>query len=64
MPIYLPVRGGTGKTSMAKIFARYQLRAGRPTDHPVTSVVLCKSILSGQSMDVLEIDAASKSRYR
>ncbi|WP_295824936.1 DNA polymerase III subunit gamma/tau, partial [uncultured Veillonella sp.] len=30
-----------------------------PTDHPCNECSACKSILSGQSMDVLEIDAAS-----
>ena len=50
---------GTGKTSMAKIFARaINCEHGR-TDHPCNECSACKSILSGQSMDVLEIDAAS-----
>jgi len=50
---------GTGKTSMAKIFARAVNCEHGPTDHPCNECSVCKSILSGQSMDVLEIDAAS-----
>ena len=50
---------GTGKTSMAKIFARAINCEHGPTDHPCNECSVCKSILSGQSMDVLEIDAAS-----
>ncbi|WP_251424031.1 DNA polymerase III subunit gamma/tau [Veillonella agrestimuris] len=50
---------GTGKTSMAKIFARAINCEHGPTDHPCNECAACKSILSGQSMDVLEIDAAS-----
>ena len=50
---------GTGKTSMAKIFARAINCEHGPTDHPCNECSACQSILSGQSMDVLEIDAAS-----
>ena len=50
---------GTGKTSLAKIFARAINCEHGPTDHPCNECSACKSILSGQSMDVLEIDAAS-----
>ena len=50
---------GTGKTSMAKIFARAINCEHGPTDHPCNECSACKAILSGQSMDVLEIDAAS-----
>ena len=50
---------GTGKTSMAKIFARAINCEHGPTDHPCNECSACKLILSGQSMDVLEIDAAS-----
>ena len=50
---------GTGKTSMAKIFARAINCEHGPTDHPCNECSACKSILSGQSMDALEIDAAS-----
>ena len=44
---------------MAKIFARAINCEYGPTDHPCNECSACKSILSGQSMDVLEIDAAS-----
>ena len=50
---------GTGKTSMAKIFARAINCEHGPTNHPCNECSACNSILSGQSMDVLEIDAAS-----
>ena len=50
---------GTGKTSTAKIFARAINCEHGPTDHPCNECSACRSILSGQSMDVLEIDAAS-----
>ncbi|WP_298631627.1 DNA polymerase III subunit gamma/tau, partial [uncultured Veillonella sp.] len=43
----------------AKIFARAINCEHGPTDHPCNECSACKSILSGQSMDVLEIDAAS-----
>ena len=50
---------GTGKTSMAKILLVPLIVNMVPTDHPCNECSVCKSILSGQSMDVLEIDAAS-----
>ncbi len=50
---------GTGKTSMAKIFARAINCEHGPTDTPCNSCTACRQILGGQSMDVLEIDAAS-----
>lgn len=50
---------GTGKTSVAKIFARAINCEKGPTDHPCNECDNCKQILNGQSMDVVEIDAAS-----
>lgn len=50
---------GTGKTSMAKIFARAINCEQGPTDHPCNECTACRQILLGQSMDVFEIDAAS-----
>lgn len=50
---------GTGKTSMAKIFARAMNCDHGPTDHPCNTCDSCVQILKGASMDVLEIDAAS-----
>lgn len=50
---------GTGKTSVAKIFAR-AINCENPQDgNPCNECVLCKAILQGTSMNVVEIDAAS-----
>lgn len=50
---------GTGKTSIAKIFAR-AVNCEHPVDgSPCNECAACCSILSGSSMNVVEIDAAS-----
>ena len=50
---------GTGKTSIAKIFAR-AVNCENPTDgSPCNECPTCKAISSGASMNVVEIDAAS-----
>ena len=50
---------GTGKTSIAKIFAR-AVNCGNPVDgSPCNECAVCKAINSGASMNVVEIDAAS-----
>ncbi|MGI5948078.1 MAG: DNA polymerase III subunit gamma/tau [Lachnospiraceae bacterium] len=50
---------GTGKTSIAKIFAR-AVNCENPQDgSPCNECPSCKSILEGSSMNVVEIDAAS-----
>lgn len=50
---------GTGKTSAAKIFAR-AVNCENPQDgNPCNLCRSCKEILSGSSMNVLEMDAAS-----
>lgn len=50
---------GTGKTSIAKIFAR-AVNCERPENgSPCNECDTCKSILSSSSMNVVEIDAAS-----
>ncbi|MBR5789812.1 MAG: DNA polymerase III subunit gamma/tau, partial [Lachnospiraceae bacterium] len=50
---------GTGKTSIAKIFAR-AVNCEHPVDgNPCMECATCKSILEGSSMNVIEIDAAS-----
>ena len=59
MPIYLPVHGGLVRRVWRRFFARAINCEHGPTDHPCNECSACKSILSGQSMDVLEIDAAS-----
>ena len=50
---------GTGKTSTAKIFARAMNCMHGPTSHPCNECEVCRHILQGESMDVVEIDAAS-----
>ena len=50
---------GTGKTSIAKIFAR-AVNCENPIDgSPCNQCPSCRAILSGSSMNVVEIDAAS-----
>lgn len=50
---------GTGKTTIAKIFAR-AVNCEQPVDgSPCGECASCKSILAGASMNVIEIDAAS-----
>ena len=50
---------GTGKTTIAKIFAR-AVNCEAPQDgNPCNECEVCKGILSGSIMDVMEIDAAS-----
>lgn len=50
---------GTGKTSVAKIFAK-AVNCERPVDgSPCGECSMCKAISEGRSMNVIEIDAAS-----
>jgi DNA polymerase-3 subunit gamma/tau len=50
---------GTGKTSAAKVFAR-AINCMNPQDgEPCNECEACKSILSGDTTDVVEMDAAS-----
>lgn len=50
---------GTGKTTIAKIFAK-AVNCENPADgSPCGECALCRSIASGASMNVIEIDAAS-----
>lgn len=50
---------GTGKTSVAKIFAR-AINCENPQDgNPCNECAICKGIHQGTSMNVVEIDAAS-----
>ena len=50
---------GTGKTSVAKIFAK-AVNCEHPVDgSPCGECAMCKAISSGASMNVIEIDAAS-----
>ena len=51
---------GTGKTSMAKILARsLNCERGGPTVTPCGECESCRTIASGTSVDVVEMDAAS-----
>ena len=50
---------GTGKTTVAKIFAR-AVNCENPTENgPCGECPVCKAITNGSSMNVIEIDAAS-----
>ena len=50
---------GTGKTSVAKVFAR-AINCENPKDgSPCNECAVCRSISEGSSMNVVEIDAAS-----
>lgn len=50
---------GTGKTSTAKIFAKAINCLEGPTAEPCNNCSVCKKIAENNSLDVLEIDAAS-----
>lgn len=50
---------GSGKTSAAKIFARCINCVHGPTATPDNTCTLCEAMLTGQALDVVEIDAAS-----
>ena len=50
---------GTGKTTVAKVFAKAVNCLDPQDGSPCGQCVLCKSIASGNSMNVMEIDAAS-----
>ncbi|MFP4017287.1 MAG: DNA polymerase III subunit gamma/tau [Halanaerobiales bacterium] len=50
---------GTGKTSTAKIYAQALNCVNGPTAEPCGECEACRKIQTGQSIDVIEIDAAS-----
>ncbi len=53
---------GVGKTSLARLFSRCLNCNLGITYNPCFSCFNCKSIISGKSTDVIEIDAASRTR--
>jgi DNA polymerase III subunit gamma/tau len=57
-------KSGTGKTSTARIFAKSLncLESDKPTLTPCGKCLNCRSIEAGSSLDVLELDAASKNK--
>ncbi len=50
---------GTGKTTIAKIFAKAVNCENRTDGSPCGECAICKAIAAGASMNVIEIDAAS-----
>ncbi len=50
---------GTGKTSMARIFAKSLNCASGPTVTPCQTCELCQGVTQGNALDVTEFDAAS-----
>lgn len=50
---------GTGKTTTARIFAKALNCVNGPSIAPAIDDPICKSIVAGSCMDVIEIDAAS-----
>jgi DNA polymerase III subunit gamma/tau len=51
---------GTGKTSMARILAKALNCVQGPTPTPDNTCHVCQAITSGNSLDVIEMDAASQ----
>ena len=60
MPISFLVLRGTGKTSVAKIFAKAMNCPNQVNGEPCNDCYICESITNGSLEEVIEIDAASK----
>ena len=50
---------GTGKTSTARVFAKALNCENGPSENPPKDSLICKAIMEGSCMDVIEIDGAS-----
>lgn len=50
---------GIGKTTTARVFAKALNCENGPTINPCNSCTICKEIMDGNSLDVIEIDGAS-----
>jgi len=50
---------GTGKTTMARLFAKAVNCSDRKGFEPCEKCAICKNIAEGRSLDIIEIDAAS-----
>ena len=53
---------GTGKTTLARIFAKALNCKDGPTTHPCGKCPACQAIATGSSFDVIEIDGASNNK--
>lgn len=53
---------GTGKTTIARIFAKCLRCKNAPTSEPCNDCADCRAITAGNSMDMLEFDAASNTQ--
>ena len=53
---------GTGKTTLARIFAKALNCEKGPTARPCGKCAACKAIMDGSSLNVLEIDGASSNK--